>query len=255
MKKVIIPIVFALSISASYAQFNLGDLEKTVDKAKDAYNKATTTTQGKGNSSLGASLSNDDVVKGLKEALSIGSNNAGGIVSQLDGFYKNANIKIPLPADVQMVSQTLRDYGLGKQMDKAELTMNRAAEDAAKQAAPIFVAAISKMSITDGLNILRGDNNAATQFLKNTTSMELTSKLQPFIQQALQKYAVTQYWKPVVTAYNKIPLVNKKDPNLDNYVTQKALEGIFYMVSQEELKIRKDPAARVSDILKKVFGS
>lgn len=203
----------------------------------------------------GGSLSNDDIIKGLKEALSVGSKNSATKASKTDGYYKNPLIKIPFPKEAQQMESTLKSMGMSKQVDQFVVTLNRAAEDAAKKAAPIFVNAITKMTITDGMNILKGKDDAATQFLKSTTSAKLKSEFMPVVKASISKVQVTKYWNPLVTNYNKVPFVTKMNPNLDDYVTQKAIEGLFTLVAQEEAKIRKDPAARVSDILKKVFGS
>jgi uncharacterized protein YdaL len=142
-----------------------------------------------------------------------------------------------------------------KQVEEFEKQLNRAAEDAAKKAAPIFVSAVTKMTINDGITILRGKDDEATQYLRKTTNTQLTNEFKPVISASLKKVQITKYWKPLITAYNKIPFVKKANPNLDDYVTTKATDGLFILVAQEETKIRKDPAARVSDILKKVFGS
>ena len=144
---------------------------------------------------------------------------------------------------------------MGKQVDEFVVTMNRAAEEAAKEAAPIFVSAVKQMTITDGVKILKGKDDEATQYLKRTTSTELHGKFKPVINRATQKVGVTRYWTPLINAYNKIPFVEKMNPDIDEYITQKGLDGLFYLVAQEELKIRKDPVARVTDLLKKVFGS
>ncbi len=203
----------------------------------------------------GNNLSNDEIIRGLKEALSVGSNNSAAKASKVDGYYKNPLIKIPFPKEAKQMESTLKSIGMSKQVDQFVKTLNRAAEDAAKKAAPIFVNAITKMTITDGLNILKGSNDAATQFLKRTTSTELKNEFMPVVKASINKVQVTKYWNPLVTNYNKVPFVTKMNPNLDDYVTQKAIEGLFTLVAQEEAKIRKDPSARVSDILKKVFGS
>jgi hypothetical protein len=152
------------------------------------------------------------------------------------------------------MEQQLRALGMTKEVDKFIKTLNRAAEDAAKSAVPVFVDAITKMTITDGVNILKGNNDAATNFLKNTSSAGLLAAFKPIVKNSLSKVEVTKYWKPLVKTYNQIPLVKKQNPNLDEYVTLKAIEGLFKLIAEEELKIRKDPAARVNDILKKVFG-
>jgi hypothetical protein len=207
------------------------------------------------NSALGKGLSNDDIVKGLKEALNVGSKNASDNASKVDGYFKNPKIKIPLPKDVKQAESTLRSMGMGKTVDNFVMSMNRAAEEAAKKSTPIFVNAVTKMSITDGINILKGADTAATGYLRKTTYSPLKTEFKPVIKKAIETAEVTKYYKPLVTNYNKIPFVKKLNPNLDEYITDRALSGLFYLVSQEEIKIRKDPAARVTDILKKVFGS
>lgn len=200
-------------------------------------------------------LSNAQVVSGLKEALRIGANNAAGKLSVTDGFFKNAAVKILMPPEVQQVEKTLRSVGMGSLVDKAILSMNRAAEDASKQAAPIFVNAITTMSLQDGIGILTGGNNAATNYLKLRTSDALTQAFRPIIQNSLQKVGATNIWKTVFTTYNQLPLVSRKvNPDLSSYVVQKAMDGMFYSIAQEEAKIRTDPAAQVTSLLKQVFG-
>lgn len=203
----------------------------------------------------GGSLSNADIIKGLKEALTVGSRNSANKASVTDGYFKNTLIKIPFPKEAEKVESTVRSLGMNKQVDDFVMSLNRAAEDAAKKAAPVFVNAITKMTINDGVSILKGNNDAATQYLKRTTSTELKNQFKPIVQTSLNTVQVTKYWTPVISTYNKIPFVTQMNPNLEEYVTQKAIDGLFTLVAQEELKIRKDPAARVSDILKKVFGA
>jgi hypothetical protein len=202
----------------------------------------------------GPELTNSEIVSGLKEALSVGARNSSNQLSAVDGFFKNAAIKILLPEEAQKVEKTLRDLGLGSLVDNAILSLNRAAEDAAKSAAPIFIDAITSMSIQDALGILQGGDFAATNYLKAKTTTPLTNAFRPVIESSLQKVNATKYWSDVFTAYNKFA-TNKVNPDLTAYVTGKALDGIFYQVGLEEQKIRKDPVARVSEILKKVFGS
>jgi hypothetical protein len=167
----------------------------------------------------------------------------------------NPEIKIPFPPEAISVETKLRSVGLGKQVDKAVLSINRAAEDAAKEAKPIFVAAIKGMSITDAIQIVTGKENAATEYLKRTTTIELKAKFEPVIRNSLNKVNATRYWSDVMNTYNKIPLVQKMNPDLTAYVTDRAIEGLFVMIAQEEFRIRKDPVARTTDLLKKVFGS
>jgi hypothetical protein len=200
-------------------------------------------------------LTNDEIISGLKEALNVGSNNASASASKTDGYFKNPIIKIPFPPEAQQMESKLRSIGMGKQVDEFVLTMNRAAEEAAKKAAPVFLDAVKQMTITDGLQILRGSDTAATSYLRKTTSPRLHDDFKPVIKAATQKVNVTKYWSPLVNAYNQIPFVTHMNPDLDEYITQRGLSGLFLLVSQEETKIRKDPAARVTAILKKVFGN
>ena len=200
-------------------------------------------------------MSTDEIVAGLKEALSVGAQNSSSKLSAVDGFFADAAIKVLMPPEAKKAESTLRSIGLGSLVDKAILSMNRAAEDASKSAAPIFVSAIKTMSINDAVGILKGNDSAATSYLKVKTTPDLTSAFKPVIEAALQKTDATKYWKDVVDAYNKLPTTfNKVNADLSGYVTDKALTGMFYQVSLEEQKIRKDPAARVTDILKKVFS-
>ncbi|MBK7087865.1 MAG: DUF4197 domain-containing protein [Chitinophagaceae bacterium] len=201
----------------------------------------------------GSSLSNDDVIKGLKEALTIGTENSAKLLHNTDGFLGNAAIKILMPEEGKKAEQVLHKMGMGKLANKVILSLNRAAEDAAGGITTIFWDAIKGMTLTDGLTILKGNDDAATQFLKKATSAQLTEKMKPVINQSLSKVNATKYWDEFSKAANTF----KKAPqntNLADYVTEKALDGIFYTIAQEEKKIRKDPAAQVSDLLKKVFG-
>lgn len=208
-----------------------------------------------GNSSSGAGLSSDDIVSGLKQALTLGAQKSADKLSAADGFFKDAAVKVLMPPQAQNVEKTLRSLGMGKLVDDAILSMNRAAEDASKSAAPIFVNAVKRMTVQDGLGILRGADTAATGYLRKSTSPELTAAFHPVIDSSLQKTGATKYWKTLFDTYNKLPTTFKKvDPDLASFVTQKAMDGIFYYVAQEEQKIRKDPAAQVTDLLKKVFG-
>ncbi|HEY5465082.1 MAG TPA: DUF4197 domain-containing protein [Hanamia sp.] len=234
-------ILFSLSLSAQNDSSNkLGGMFK---KATSVFSK---------NSSGG--LSSDEIVSGLKEALSLGAQKSGDKLSALDGFYKDAAVKILLPQQVQSAEKRMRMLGMGKLVDNAELSMNRAAEDAAKSAAPIFLDAIKKMTVVDALNILRGTDTAATGYLRKTTTPELTSAFMPVIEASLKKTNATEYWKDFFSAYNRVSS-KKVDTDINSYVTSKALYGIFYYVAQEEINIRKNPAGRVTDILKKVFGN
>lgn len=199
-------------------------------------------------------LSNDEIVSGLKEALNVGANNASQKLSAADGFFKDAAIKILMPEEAKKAEKKLRSLGMGKLVDDAVLSMNRAAEDASKSAAPIFVNAVKQMSIQDAVGILRGNDFAATNYLKDKTTASLTEAFRPVIEASLKKVDATKYWHTVFTTYNKFS-TDKVNPDLSAYVTEKALAGIFYQVGLEEQKIRKDPMARTTDILKKVFAN
>jgi len=199
-------------------------------------------------------LTSTEIAAGLKQALEVGAQNSGNQLSALDGFFKNAAIKILLPPEAQKVEKTLRDLGMSNLVDKAILSVNRAAEDAAKSAAPIFIDAIKAMTIQDAVGILKGGDFAATNYLKDKTTSSLSSAFKPVIDNSLSKVGATKYWGDVFNTYNKFA-TNKINPDLSAFVTGKAIDGIFYQVSLEEQKIRKDPVARVTDLLKKVFGS
>jgi hypothetical protein len=200
------------------------------------------------------SLSSDDIVAGLKEALSQGAKKSADRLSAADGFFKDAAVKILLPPEASKVEKTLRSAGFGKQVDEAILSLNRAAEDAAKSAAPIFLSAVKGMSVQDGVGILKGPDTAATAYLRKSTTAPLTSAFRPVIDTSLQKTGATKYWKVLFETYNKMPFVSKVNPDLSSYATQKAMDGVFYYVAQEEKNIRQNPAAQVTDLLKKVFG-
>jgi hypothetical protein len=199
-------------------------------------------------------LSNDEIIEGLREALTVGSNNASKAAAAVDGYYKNPKLYIPFPSEAKKMEQMLRSFGQEKLVNDFLLSLNRAAEDAAKEAAPIFVNAVKGMSIADGLSILNGKDDAATQYLKQNTQALLVEKFKPIVENSLHKVSATKYWEQLVVAYNKIPMVEKMNPNLSEYATQKAIDGIFIVVAEQELQIRKNPAARVSAILKKVFN-
>lgn len=200
-------------------------------------------------------LTNSEVISGLKEALIVGTNNSTSLSAKLDGFYKNPSIFIPFPPTAIKVKEKVEEIGLKPQSDKFIKTLNRAAETASKEATPIFINAIMSMSISDGFSILRGNNNAATTFLREKTSAELKVKFTPIVKDAISTAEVAKYWNPLINTYNKIPFIQKQNPNLEDYITTKTMDGLFIMIEKEEQKIRKDPLARVSDILKKVFSS
>jgi len=201
------------------------------------------------------SLSSEEVGNGLKEALTQGISKGADALSQADGYFKNPKIKIPFPPDAQKMEKKLRDIGMSEDVDKFILTLNRGAEDAAKQAKPIFVDAIKKMTITDVMAILKGQPDAATQYLKKTTSPQLTAQFKPVIKASLDKVGATKHYKDLASTYDKIPFVKKVNPDLEAYTTDLAIQGLFITVANEEKEIRANPAARTTDLLKKVFGT
>lgn len=216
------------------------------------------TTLNELNKALGSQqqgLTTDEVAAGLKEALINGISNGSDLASQLDGYFKNPRIKIPFPPDVKKVEDKLRQVGLGSEVDRFVMTLNRGAEDAAKEAKPIFITAIKSMTIQDAWGILKGNETAATDYLRRVTSDQLREKFKPVIASSLEKVNATKYYSDLVTTYNKLPLVQKVDPDLNEYATTKAMDGLFLLIADEEQKIRKDPVARTTELLKKVFGA
>nr|WP_322625061.1 DUF4197 domain-containing protein [uncultured Flavobacterium sp.] len=199
-------------------------------------------------------VTNADIAAGLKEALNNGIEKEVTKLTATDGFYKNELVKILLPPELQKVDSGLRKIGLGSLADEGLKLMNRAAEDAVKEATPIFVSAVKGMTFTDAKNILLGSNNAATTYLQNTTSTQLYAKFNPIIKSSFSKIGADKVWKDIITKYNTIPLVTKVNPDLNDYVTNKALDGVFTMIAVEEKDIRDNLAARTSTLLKKVFA-
>lgn len=225
------------------------------DVLTEVADAAMSTTGG----SPAAGLTNDEVISGLKEALTVGIKNGAEKASVTDGFLKNDLIKLPFPPDVIRVKEKLEGTSIGKaKVEEFEVGINRAAELASKEAAPIFINAIKEMSIGDGFTILKGPDNAATNYLKEKTTAELTAKFSPIVQTAIDQVNVMSMWGKVTTAYNATTFLTGKDEvdtDLKKYITDRAISGLFTLVAKEELKIRENPAARVTDILSKVFGS
>lgn len=205
--------------------------------------------------SLGTgTLTQSEVGSGLKEALNIGISKGADALSSTDGYFKSA-YKILLPPEARKVTDKLKNVPGFKNVEDVILEkINRGAEDAAKKAKPIFVSAIRQMTFSDAMNILLGSKDAATQYLKRTTSDQLYQEFNPVIIESLDKFEARDYWSKAVNAYNRIPLVEKANPDLGDYVTKEALNGLFGMVANEELNIRTNLAARTSDLLKRVFA-
>lgn len=202
----------------------------------------------------GGTPTNLEIASGIKQALEIGTSNGADKLSAKDGFLGNMAVKILFPPEAQKVESTLRTLGLGSLADNVITSLNRAAEDAAQEAKPIFVAAVKQMTITDATNILLGNRNAATEYFKRVTSAELMRKFSPVIQNSLNKVGATKYYSEAANRYNKIPLVKPVNADLSAYVTQKAIDGMFIQVAQEELQIRENINARSTTLLQKVFG-
>jgi hypothetical protein len=199
-------------------------------------------------------LTEGDAASGIREALVKGTSESVKLVSKVNGYFGNPEIKIPFPEDAKNVETMLRAIGLGNKVDEVVLSFNRAAEDAAKGAESIFIDAVKKMTIQDAIQIVKGNSDAATRYLAKTTTPQLKAKFQPVIKASLDKVDATRLWEEVITAYNQIPFVTKMNPDMAAYVTDKAISGLFVMIAKEELKIRKDPVARTTEILRKVFG-
>lgn len=195
-----------------------------------------------------------DIASGLKEALDKGVTNQVSKLTETDGFLKNETVKILLPAELQKVDKTLRKMGMASLADDGIKALNRAAEDAVKEATPIFVSAIKNITITDAKSILMGSDNAATAYLQTSTSTALYGKFNPVVQQSIGKVGADKIWATIITKYNSIPLVSKVNPDITDYVTNKALDGVFKMITIEEKNIRTNINARTSNVLKKVFA-
>ncbi len=269
IKFILLATVATCAITAK-AQILNGVLNATKDIATDAAKEAVKTNTmattaidvvsgmiGSKTSTTVAkpSLTNDEVINGLKEALSLGTNNSSGTASKLDGFLKNPAIRIPWPAEAQTMRDKLIKMGFTKKVNEFETSLNRAAEEASKKAAPVFVDAITGMSIGDGFAILKGSDSSATQYLREKTLTPLKAKFAPVVNEAITKAKVASYWSPLVTAYNKIPGVKKQNPDLNDYICTKAVGGLMTLIKGEEKKIRDNPLGQASALLQKVFGS
>jgi hypothetical protein len=195
-----------------------------------------------------------EINSGIKEALEKGIGISTERLSLQDGFLGNLDVKILFPQEAKNVESTLRSLGLGSMCDQVIVSINRAAEDAAKEAKPIFVDAIKQMSFADVQKILLGEQNAATTYFQGTTNAALNTQFSPIIDTSLKKVEATKYWSDVMNRYNKVPFVKKVNTDLTAYVTQKAIEGLFVEIAKEELKIRENLSARTSPLLQKVFG-
>ena len=241
MKKIVFSVLLLTAITTGAN----AQLKNVLSKAKEKVTAAT---------SKSGSLSSTDIGSALKEALNKGVTEQVTKLTATDGFYKNEAVKILLPAELQKVDTKLRQVGLGSMADEGIKVLNRAAEDAVKEATPIFVNAITSMTITDAKGILMGADNSATAYLEKTTTTPLYGKFNPVVKTSLSNVGADAVWAKIIKKYNGLPLVTKVNPDLTDYVTNKALEGVFKMITVEEKKIRTDLSSRTSDLLKKVFA-
>ena len=202
----------------------------------------------------GAVLSNADIAAGLRQALDLGIDKQVSKLTQTDGFFKNELVKILLPEELQKVDKGLRDIGLGNLADEGLKVLNRAAEDAVKEATPIFVNAVKDITFNDAKNILLGSDNAATQYLTSKTQTELYNKFKPVINTSFNKVGADQIWANLINKYNAIPFTNNVNPDLTDYVTGEALKGVYTMIAVEEKEIRNKVGSRTTDLLRKVFA-
>lgn len=232
-------VVFAFLGYTMTAQVNLNNLKSAAKKAKEVISPGF--------------LSEDEVSEGLKEALIVGTVNSTKKASREGGFNSNLTIKILFPEDAKEMKKTLVKFGMRVQVDKFEHVLNEAAEDASIFAKDIFIDAVRSMTINDAKSILAGDDNAATSYLKNQTSEALYSKFKPVVAKSINKVNLTKYWGVLAARYNAIPLTKNVNTNLEDYVTNQAIAGLFVLIAEEENNIRNNPKARVSEILQKVF--
>lgn len=247
MLRISLPLIIFLLFGSPF--LSSGQIDQLKEASDEAQDKVTGSDSG--------NLSEGEIVKGLKEALEVGAKESVDFASKKGGFNETPRIRIPFPPEAEEVKEKALQMGMDQKVEKFENTMNRAAEKAAKKAAEIFVGAIKNMSVQEGREILEGENDAATQYLRDNTNDQLFREFKPIVEKANDEVKLTKYWNPLAAAYNKSTMMTGKEevnPDLDEYVTERAIDGLFVLVAEEEAKIRKDPAARVKDILKKVFG-
>ena len=239
MKKLfLILFIFPIFTQAQYWK----DLKKAAEKVnKELINKN--------------SFSEEEAANALKEMLNKGMGKGVSVLSVKDGYFANPKVKIPFPKNATKVADKLKKLGMQKQVDEVVLSINRAAEDAANSARSIFVDAIKKMSIKDATGIVKGNKTAGTDYLNRNTNSALANAFKPIIKISLEKVNATKRWESVMNTYNKIPFVEKVNPELETYVTEKAISGLFFMLAQQEIAIRENSKERTSALLKKVFGN
>jgi hypothetical protein len=239
----------ALSLLFQPVQAGWGDLLKQIEQSAPELLKGSAGSS----SSSSTEFDTDTLVQGLKQALELSTQRAVESVSRRDGYFTNPAIRIPLPASINSGSTLLRQLGMGAQVEAFELSMNRAAEQAAPLATDYFIAALKQMSIEDARAIYQGADDAATRYFREHTSTELEKVLEPVITETMQQVGVTRYYQALVQQAGQYPLIGNLGLNLEEYVTGKALEGLFVMLAEEEKRIRTDPLARSTDLLKQLF--
>jgi len=242
MNKIILPLFVTALLLTSCSEESFRKTMKTINETIESP----------------SGLSSSEVAAGLKEALVVGTNNAVDFAGKENQFLTTPRLRIPFPEEAEKVKTTAENLGLGSQVDKFEENLNHAAERAVSHATPIFVDAITSMTINDAFAILRGDDNAATDYLRRSTETSLRTAFQPEVNKAMNEVELTKYWQPLASAYNSASILTgqeKVNPDLEEYVTGKAMDGLFLLISEEEEKIRENPAARVTELLEKVFSA
>ena len=242
----------ALAIAVTHA--NALDLGTLKDAIKST-GSSTTTTSTSSSSAGVSSLSNEETSGGLKEALTQGVGKAVATLGAADGFFGNKEVKIPLPNSLKKIEKGMKLMGMGKQSDELILKMNRAAEAAVPEAKALLVGSIKQMSLADAKSILTGPQDAATQYFKKTTSAQMGEKFLPIVTKATENVQLAASYNKYAEMGSKFGVVKKEDANIEKYVTNKALDGVYFMIAKEEAAIRKDPLGQASSLLKKVFGS
>jgi len=254
MKKTGILFILALCLLSLDSKAQLLKQLKSLVEPATSTDSTQTDTNTKTSDSASVNFSESEADSGIKQALINGVTKGVAMVSKEDGYFGDPIIKIPFPEEVDFMASKLKAIGMGSLVDKAVLSMNRAAEDAASTAKDIFVGAIKEMTVTDAINIVKGEDDAATQYLETNTTDKLTEQFSPIITNSLEKVNATKYWDDVVNAYNQIPMVKKMNPDLGEYVTEKAIAGLFVKIADQEKAIRDNPIERTTDLLKKVFN-
>jgi len=253
-KSYLIASILTASMASVTAHAGWADALKEAVQDEELQKKVLDTATGSASNGKVTNLDTETLIKGLKEALEVGSKRAIEEISQPGGYLDNKNIRIPLPDGIDKVASLLRKYGLEKQVDQFEESMNRAAEKAAPQATDLIVGAVKEMSFEDAKKIYQGSDDAATQYFKEKTSDKLRQLFQPSVKESLGQVGATRYYNDLAGEAKDIPFVGEKvNVDLDNYVTEEALNGLFTMLAAEEKKIRENPAARTTDLLKEVF--